>query len=156
MKKFEEYKQEYPELADNIYSMQHRKLPEGWDRDLPEFPADPKGIASRASSGKVLNAIANNVPWLMGGSADLAPSTKTTITSEDAGAFSMEYMKGRNFHFGIREHAMGSIINGLSLRRPEERPKPAVTIETSSPFIYTRRSNSRYSPVHIESGGNGK
>lgn len=117
IKKYEEYRKEYPELADNIFSMQHRKLPVGWDRDLPEFPADPKGIASRASSGKVLNAIANNVPWLMGGSADLAPSTKTTITSEDAGVFSMEYMKGRNFHFGIREHAMGSIINGLSLSK---------------------------------------
>jgi transketolase len=117
MKKYEEYKKEYPELAEHIYSMQHRKLPEGWDRDLPEFPADPKGIASRVSSGKVLNAIANHVPWLMGGSADLAPSTKTTITSEDAGSFSMEYMKGRNFHFGIREHAMGSIINGMSLSK---------------------------------------
>jgi transketolase len=117
MKTYAKYKQEYPELADHIYSMQHRKLPEGWDKDLPAFPADPKGIASRASSGKVLNAIANNVPWLMGGSADLAPSTKTTITSEDAGVFSMEYMKGRNFHFGIREHAMGSILNGLSLSK---------------------------------------
>jgi len=117
MKTYAKYKQEYPELADHIYSMQHRKLPEGWDKDLPAFPADPKGIASRASSGKVLNAIANNVPWLMGGSADLAPSTKTTIISEDAGVFSMEYMKGRNFHFGIREHAMGSILNGLSLSK---------------------------------------
>ena len=117
MKKYEAYKKEYPELADNIYAMQHRKLPEGWDKDLTEFPADPKGVASRVSSGKVLNAIANNVPWLMGGSADLAPSTKTTITSEDAGVFSMDYMKGRNFHFGIREHAMGSIINGLSLSK---------------------------------------
>jgi len=117
MKKYEEYKKEFPELAENIYSMQHRKLPDGWDKDLPEFPTNPKGIASRASSGKVLNAIANNVPWLMGGSADLAPSTKTTITSEDAGDFSMENMKGRNFHFGIREHAMGSIINGLSLSK---------------------------------------
>jgi len=117
MKKYEEYKKEYPELAEHLYSMQHRELPEGWDKDLPEFPADAKGIASRASSGKVLNAIANNVPWLMGGSADLAPSTKTTITSEDAGVFSMDYLKGRNFHFGIREHAMGSIINGLSLSK---------------------------------------
>ncbi len=117
MKKYEEYKKEFPELAENIYSMQHRKLPDGWDKDLPEFPADPKGMASRASSGKVLNAIANNVPWLMGGSADLAPSTKTEITREDAGNFSMSYMKGRNFHFGIREHAMGSIINGLSLSK---------------------------------------
>ena len=117
IKKYEKYKQEYPDLSEHIYSMQHRKLPAGWDSDLAEFPADPKGIASRASSGKVLNAIANNVPWLIGGSADLAPSTKTTITSEDAGVFSMQYMKGRNFHFGIREHAMGSIINGMSLSK---------------------------------------
>ncbi len=117
MIKYESYKQAYPELSEHIYSMQHRKLPAGWDSDLSAFPADPKGIASRASSGKVLNAIANNVPWLIGGSADLAPSTKTTITSEDAGVFSRDYMKGRNFHFGIREHAMGSILNGLSLSK---------------------------------------
>jgi transketolase len=117
MKKYQMYKQAYPELSEHIYSMQHRKLPAGWDRDLSAFPADPKGIASRASSGKVLNAIANNVPWLIGGSADLAPSTKTTITSEDAGVFSTKLMKGRNFHFGIREHAMGSILNGLSLSK---------------------------------------
>ncbi|UCH80517.1 MAG: transketolase [Nitrospiraceae bacterium] len=117
MEKYEKYKHKFPELADHIYAMQHRKLPEGWDRDITGFPADPKGIATRVSSGKVLNAIANNVPWLIGGSADLAPSTKTTIISEDAGVFSIKYMKGRNFHFGIREHAMGSIINGLSLSK---------------------------------------
>ncbi len=118
MQKFEDYKQQHPELAEHIYLMQHRKLPEGWDRDLPDFPADPKGVASRASSGKVLNAIAKNVPWLMGGSADLAPSTKTLLTFDDAGGdFSIESPGSRNFHFGIREHAMGSIINGLSLSK---------------------------------------
>lgn len=117
MAKFEEYRKQYPTLADQIYLMQHRKLPEGWDKDLPTFPFDQKGIASRVSSGKVLNAIAKNVPWLMGGSADLAPSTKTTLTFEEAGDFSDENPKGRNFHFGVREHAMSSILNGLSLSK---------------------------------------
>jgi transketolase len=82
---------------------------------LPEFPVDPKGLATRDSSGKVLNAVAKNIPWLIGGSADLAPSTKTRITHEGAGDFSAENYAGRNFHFGIREHAMGAILNGMSL-----------------------------------------
>ena len=89
--------------------------PTGWDRDLPTFPADAKGMASRESSGKVLNAIAKNVPWLIGGSADLAPSTKTRLTFEGAGDFEAGSYGGRNFHFGIREHAMGAILNGMSL-----------------------------------------
>jgi transketolase len=118
MDMLEEYKNKYPDLAEHIYLMQHRKLPEGWDDDLPTFPADSKGIASRASSGKVLNAVAKKVPWLMGGSADLAPSTKTLLTFEEAGGdFSVDNPSGRNFHFGIREHAMGAIINGLSLSK---------------------------------------
>jgi transketolase len=95
--------------------MQHRQLPAGWDRDLPEFPADPKGLASRESSAKVLNAVAKNIPWLVGGAADLAPSTKTRLTFDGAGDFSAENYAGRNFHFGIREHAMGAILNGMSL-----------------------------------------
>ena len=77
----------FPELADELYRMQHRQLPEGWDKDLPSFPADPKGIATRNSSGQVLNAIAKNVPWLIGGAADLAPSTKTRLTFDGAGDF---------------------------------------------------------------------
>ena len=113
--RIEEYRKLYPELADELFRMQHRMLPAGWDRDLPEFPADPKGLATRESSGKVLNAIAKNIPWLIGGSADLAPSTKTRITQEGAGDFSAENYGGRNFHFGIREHAMGAILNGMSL-----------------------------------------
>ena len=117
MKQFEEYRKQYPDLADQHDRMQHRRLPEGWDRDLPTFPADAKGVASRVSSGKVLNAIAKNVPWLIGGSADLAPSTKTTLTFEDAGVFSAADYGGRNFHFGVREHAMGSILNGMSLSK---------------------------------------
>jgi transketolase len=113
--RIEEYRKQYPELADHLYKMQHRQLPDGWDKDLPTFPADAKGLASRESSGKVLNAIAKNMPWLMGGSADLAPSTKTRLTFEGAGDFLADNYSGRNLHFGVREHAMGSILNGMGL-----------------------------------------
>ncbi|MBX6312329.1 MAG: transketolase [Isosphaeraceae bacterium] len=113
--RIEEYRIEYPELADALYRMQHRQLPEGWDKDLPTFPADPKGMASRVSSSKVLNAIAPNIPWLIGGAADLTPSTKTRIEAKDAGDFEAGSYAGRNLHFGVREHAMGAILNGLSL-----------------------------------------
>ncbi len=114
---FERYKQKYPELADHLYKMQHRKLPEGWDKDLFEFPADPKGMATRESSGKILNAVAKNLPWLIGGAADLSPSTKTHLQFDHAGDFEAHSYGGRNFHFGIREHAMGAILNGLSLSK---------------------------------------
>ena len=117
MAKFEAYRQHYPELADQGYRMLRRELPEGWNRDLPTFAPDPKGIAARDASGKVLNVLAKNVPWLLGGSADLGPSCKTRLTVEDAGDFSAENPAGRNFHFGIREHAMGAILNGLSLSK---------------------------------------
>jgi len=110
-----EYGQKYPELAKELFQMQHRQLPEGWDRNLPTFPADPKGLGTRESSAKVLNAVAKNIPWLIGGSADLAPSTKTRLTFEGAGDFEAGNYAGRNFHFGIREHAMGAILNGMSL-----------------------------------------
>jgi len=117
MGKFEAYRQQYPELADQGYRMLRRELPEGWDKNLPTFAADAKGIATRDASGKVLNAFAQNIPWLIGGSADLSPSTKTRLTFEGAGDFSAENPAGRNFHFGIREHAMGAILNGLSLSK---------------------------------------
>ena len=110
-----EYRKQYPELAEELFRMQHRQLPEHWDRDLPEFPADLKGMATRESSAKVLNVVAKNIPWLIGGSADLGPSTKTRLTFAGAGDFSSENYAGRNFHFGIREHAMGAILNGMSL-----------------------------------------
>ena len=97
--------------------MQRRHLPEGWDQDLPSFPADEKGLAGRIASGKVLNAIAQRVPWLIGGAADLAPSTNTRLTFEGAGDFSAENYAGRNFHFGVREHAMGAVLNGMSLSK---------------------------------------
>lgn len=113
----EGYKQAYPDLADHLYRMQHRQLPEGWDEGLPSFPADAKGLATRDSSGKSLNSIAQNVPWLMGGSADLGPSAKTRLIFEGAGDFLAETYQGRNLHFGIREHVMGAVINGLSLSK---------------------------------------
>jgi transketolase len=110
-----DYGKRYPELGEELCRMQHRQLPENWALDLPEFPADPKGLATRESSAKVLNAAAKNLPWLIGGSADLGPSTKTRLVFDDAGDFSSQNYAGRNFHFGIREHAMGAILNGLSL-----------------------------------------
>src|SRR5881409_2891292 len=97
--------------------MVRRELPQGWDSGLPVFPADAKGLATRESSSQVLNAVAKNVPWLIGGSADLAPSAKTRLTFDGAGDFSTENPAGRNLHFGIREHAMGAILNGLSLSK---------------------------------------
>jgi transketolase len=115
--RFEAYQAAYPELADQLYRMQHRQLPEGWDKDLPVFPVEAKGIASRNSSGEVLNTISKNVPWLIGGAADLAPSTKTRLMFDGAGDFTADTPNGRNFHFGIREHAMGAILNGLSLSK---------------------------------------
>jgi transketolase len=117
MAKFEEYKARHPVLADHLFKMQHRQLPEGWDKDIPVFAADAKGLAGRDVSAKVLNAIAKNMPWLIGGSADLAPSTKTRLTFDNAGDFTATDRGGRNFHFGIREHAMGSILNGMSLSK---------------------------------------
>jgi transketolase len=113
--KFDEYRNAYPELADHLYQMQRRLLPEGWDKELPTFAADPKGLASRDSSAMVLNAIAKRVPWLIGGSADLAPSTKTRLTFDGAGDLTSDNRAGRNLHFGVREHAMGAVVNGLSL-----------------------------------------
>ena len=97
--------------------MQRRELPAGWDRNLPVFPADPKGIAGRDASGKVLNVLAQNIPWFLGGSADLGPSNKTTLTYEGAGDFQADSPGGKNLHFGIREHAMAAIVNGLSLSK---------------------------------------
>jgi len=113
--RFEHYRSEHPGLGDQLYGMQHRELPDGWDDELPTFQADEAGIASRESSGQVLNAIAERVPWLMGGSADLAPSTKTRL--EYGGDFSATDRRGRNLHFGVREHAMGAILNGMSLSK---------------------------------------
>ncbi len=118
-KLFEGYRARYPDLADQIERIQRRDLPEGWDKGLPAFPPDPKGVSTREVSGKVLNAVAERVPWLVGGDADLYPSTKTRLTFEFAGEFEPpgeggDY-RGRNFHFGLREHAMTAATNGIAL-----------------------------------------
>jgi transketolase len=117
MQLFTAYREKYPELATEIEQMQKRELPAGWNRNLPVFPADPKGIAGREASGKVLNVLAQNIPWFLGGSADLAPSNKTTLTYEGAGNFQAATPGGKNLHYGIREHAMGAIVNGMSLSK---------------------------------------
>jgi transketolase len=111
------YRDKYPDLAEEIEQMQRRELPAGWDRNLPSFPADPKGIAGREASGKTLNVLAQNIPWLLGGSADLGPSNKTTLTYAGAGNFQADTPGGKNLHYGIREHAMGATVNGLSLSK---------------------------------------
>jgi transketolase len=114
---FAAYRAKYPDLATEIDQMQRRDMPAGWDRDLPVFPADAKGMAGRDASGKVLNVLAQRIPWFLGGSADLGPSNKTTLTYEGAGSFQAGTPGGKNLHFGIREHAMAAIVNGLSLSK---------------------------------------
>ena len=114
---FASYRAAFPALASEIDQMQRRDLPAGWDRNLPVFPADAKGIAGRDASGKVLNVLAQNIPWFLGGSADLGPSNKTTLTYEGAGSFQAGKPGGKNLHFGIREHAMAALVNGLSLSK---------------------------------------
>jgi transketolase len=114
---FATYREQFAELATEIDQMQRRALPAGWDRKLPSFPADPKGLAGRDASSKVLNVLAQNIPWLLGGSADLGPSNKTLLTFPEAGDFEAATPGGRNLHFGIREHAMAAIVNGLVLSK---------------------------------------
>ena len=109
------YQRDYLDLARELELIQQGKLPEGWAQDIPTYPADANGVSGRDASGQVLNAIAQRVPWLIGGSADLAPSTKTRLTFDGAGDFQKGAYTGRNLHFGIREHAMGSVINGMTL-----------------------------------------
>ncbi len=149
---FADYAIQYPELADHLRRMQRRELPDGWDKNLPTFPADAKGLATRESSGKVLNALAQNIPWLIGGSADLATSNKTTL--KGAGDFEAGNYAGRNLHFGVREHVMGAAVNGLSVSRIRAfgatffnfsdymRPsiRLAALMETPSIFIFTHDS----------------
>ena len=148
---FAAYRAKYPQLATEIEQMQKRELPAGWDSNLPVFPADPKGIAGRDASGKALNVLAQNIPWLLGGSADLGPSNKTTLTFEGAGDFEPDNRAGKNLHFGIREHAMAATVNGMSLSklRPygatffifSDYARPAIRLsalmEIPSIFIFT-------------------
>ena len=152
--RFGRYRNTHPDLAQQLSLMQRRELPQGWDEGLPVFPADEKGVASRDSSGKVLNALAQRIPWLMGGAADLAPSTKTRLTFDGTGDLSAENHGGRNLHFGVREHAMGAIVNGLSLSkiRPfgstflifSDYMRPAIRLsalmEVPSIYIFTHDS----------------
>ena len=114
---FAAYREQFPELGTEIEQIERRALPAGWDRNLPSFPADPKGLAGRDASGKVLNVLAQNIPWLLGGSADLGTSNKTLLTFPGAGDFEPANYGGRNLHFGIREHAMAAIVNGLALSK---------------------------------------
>jgi transketolase len=116
-KLFAEYRKQFPELAAELDQIQKRELPANWSKDIPVFPADAKGVSGRDASAKVLNAIAPNLPWLVGGSADLTPSTKTRMTFAAAGDFQASSPSGRNLHFGIREHSMGAILNGLALSK---------------------------------------
>jgi transketolase len=152
--KFGDYKKQFAVEADQLEKIQKRQLPDGWDKGLPTFPADAKGMASRDSSGKVLNALAKNIPWLIGGSADLAHSNKTNLTFEGAGDFFPGEYGGRNLHFGVREHAMGAAVNGMSVSRLRAysatffnfsdymRPsmRLAALMETPSIFIFTHDS----------------
>ena len=116
--RFAKFQKQFPDLADQINRIERRELPDGWDRNLPTFPADPKGVATRESSGKVLNVVAENVPWLIGGAADLATSNKTDLKFAAAdGAFEPGNYGGRNFHFGVREHAMGAALNGMAITK---------------------------------------
>ena len=112
---YSEYEKKFPQLADQIKHMQHRELPDGWDKNLPTFPPDAKGIATRESSGKVLNVVAENVPWMVGGSADLAGSDRTRLKFDGAGDFQPGSYGGRNLHFGVREHGMAAALNGMAV-----------------------------------------
>ena len=116
-KKFAEYSKQFPELAAELEDIQGRRLPAGWDKNLPSFPADAKGVATRESSGKVLNALAQNIPWMIGGSADLAKSNKVDLKMPGAGDFQATNYAGRNFHFGVREHAMAAACTGMAMSR---------------------------------------
>ena len=114
---FERYRTEFPALAREIELLQRRDLPDGWERALPTFPTDAQGVGTRVSSGQVLNAVAQEVPWLLGGSADLSPSTKTRLEFDGAGDFEPGRYQGRNLHFGVREHASAAIANGMALTK---------------------------------------
>jgi transketolase len=117
-KLFADYSKQFPDLAGQLNKIKRHELPEGWDKNLPVFPADPKGMATRESAGKVLNVLAQNIPWLIGGSADLAKSNKTNLVFEGAGDFFPREYNGRNIHFGVREHAMGAAVNGITISGP--------------------------------------
>jgi transketolase len=164
MELFKQYKAKYPELATETEQIQKRVLPNGWDKNLPIFPADAKGIAGREASGKVLNVLAQNIPWLLGGSADLGPSNKTTLKFEGAGDLQAATPGGRNIHFGVREHAMGAVLNGLALTklrafgatffifsdyaRPAMRLSALMELPTIYVFTHDAMSDGEDGPTH--------
>jgi len=161
---FAKYRAEYPALAAEIDQMQHRELPVGWDNNLPVYPADPKGLAGRDASGSVLNVLAQNIPWFLGGSADLGPSNKTTLKFEGAGDFEPGHPEGRNLHFGIREFAMAAAVNGLALSkirafgatffifsdyaRPAMRLSALMELPTIFVFTHDAMSDGEDGPTH--------
>jgi transketolase len=161
---FARYRAEYPALAAEIDQMQHRELPVGWDNNLPVYPADAKGLAGRDASGTVLNVLAQNIPWFMGGSADLGPSNKTTLKFEGAGDFEPGQPEGRNLHFGIREFAMAAAVNGLALSkvrafgatffifsdyaRPAMRLSALMELPTIFVFTHDAMSDGEDGPTH--------
>jgi transketolase len=161
---FGQYQTEFPDLATEIQQMQHRELPAGWDKNLPVYPADPKGLAGRDASGQVLNVLAQNIPWFMGGSADLGPSNKTTLKFDGVGDFEPGQPAGRNLHFGIREFAMGAAVNGLSLSkiraygatffifsdyaRPAMRLSALMELPTIFVFTHDAMSDGEDGPTH--------
>jgi transketolase len=161
---FGRYRTEFPDLATEIDQMQRRELPAGWDKNLPVYPADPKGLAGRDASGQVLNVLAQNIPWFMGGSADLGPSNKTVLKFEGVGDFEPGQPGGRNLHFGIREFAMGAAVNGLSLSkiraygatffifsdyaRPAMRLSALMELPTIFVFTHDAMSDGEDGPTH--------
>jgi transketolase len=161
---FARYRAAFPALAGEIDRIQRRELPDGWDRNLPVFPADKKGVAGRDASGQVLNVLAQSVPWFIGGSADLGPSNKTTLKYKGAGDIQAATPGGKNLHFGIREHAMGSILNGLSLTklrpfgstffifsdyaRPAMRLSALMELPTIYVFTHDAMSDGEDGPTH--------
>lgn len=161
---FGSYRSQFSDLATEVDQMQRRELPAGWDRNLPSFKADPKGIAGRDASGEVLNQLAQNIPWFLGGSADLAPSNKTRLKFDGAGDFEASTPGGRNLHFGVREHAMAAIVNGLSLSklrafgatffifsdyaRPAIRLSAMMELPTIFVFTHDAMGNGEDGPTH--------
>jgi transketolase len=161
---FGRYRTEFPDLATEIDQMQRRELPAGWDKNLPVYPADPKGLAGRDASGQVLNVLAQNIPWFMGGSADLGPSNKTVLKFEGVGDFEPGQYGGRNLHYGIREFAMGAAVNGLSLSkiraygatffifsdyaRPAMRLSALMELPTIFVFTHDAMSDGEDGPTH--------
>src|SRR6266704_3351992 len=151
-KLFDSYAQQFPELADQINGMQHRQLPDGWDKNLPTFPTDAKGVATRDSSGKVLNVLAQNVPWMVGGSADLATSDRTRLKFEGAGDFQPGSYGGRNLHFGVREHGMAAALNGMAVSKFDRTKYAAAAGVAKGAYILADAPDGKPQVILMSSG----